>query len=90
MASRKRFVWRVDTQGQDTFKVVAESYLPHGMNLGVLGVGTPLFEQGTHDVGLLLARENLAQLFAVQPCAGGAFGVHVGEQFVQFGCARRA
>jgi len=48
------------------------------------GVCTPLLEHGGDNVDLL-AIEDGAQAFAVEPGAGGAFGGSVGDQSIEVG-----
>ena len=58
----------------------------HRRNLGAQDVGTPLLEHGGDDVDLL-AVEDFAQMLAIEPCAGRAFGGGLGDQGIEVGSA---
>ena len=61
--------------GNDAVEVPADhaGNLLHRRHLGAEHIGTPPFEHGGNDVDLL-AIEDGAQSFAVEPGAGGPFG----------------
>ena len=54
----------------------------HGLDLGALHVGAPALEHGGYDIDLL-AVENVAQLLAVEPGAGGALGRRLGDEGIE-------
>lgn len=56
----------------------------HGIDLGAHDVGAPLSEHCGYDVDLL-AVEDVAQLFAIEPCARGALGGELRDQLVEVG-----
>ena len=61
--------------GDNAVKMVADhggDFL-HGLDLGAHDIGAPLREHGRDDVDLL-AIEDVAQLFAIEPGARGALG----------------
>src|SRR6516165_1321700 len=59
-------------------------HILHWLDLGAQDVCAPLLEHGGDDVDLL-AIEDSAQAFAVEPGAGGAFGGGVGDQSIEVG-----
>ena len=70
----------------DAFEMGADhpSDLFHRLDLGAQHIGTPLPKQGRNNIDLF-AVENLAQLFAVQPCFGSALGGDMSDQRIQIG-----
>jgi hypothetical protein len=74
--------------GDDALEVVADELrdLFHGRDLGTHDIGAPLDEQRTHDVDLL-ALQDLAQLFAVEPGTRRALGGDLGKQRIQIDAA---
>lgn len=58
----------------------------HRRDLGPQDVGAPLLEHRGDDVDLL-AVEDFAQMLAIEPCAGRAFGGGLGDQGVEVGSA---
>ncbi len=60
----------------------------HRLDLEAHDAYTPVFEHGAHDVDLL-ARQDCAQPFLVNPGARRAHGGHPGDQRVELGCLRR-
>ena len=56
--------------------------LLHGLDLGAHDVGAPLSQHGGNDVELP-AVEDIAQLFAIEPGAGGAFGGELDDEAIE-------
>ena len=56
--------------------------LLHGLDLGAHDVATPLSEHGGYDVDLL-AIEDVAQLFAIEPCTRRALGCELCDELVE-------
>jgi hypothetical protein len=57
--------------------------LLHGLDLRAHDVGAPLSQHGGNDVELP-AIEDIAQLFAIESGAGGAFGGELDEEAIEF------
>ena len=56
--------------------------LLHGLDLGAHDIGAPLSQHGGNDVELP-AIEDIAQLFAIEPGAGGAFGGELDDEAIE-------
>lgn len=72
--------------GDDTVEVIADHLgnLLHGFDFGAHDMGTPLRQQGRKDIDLF-ARENLTQLFTVQPGSRSTLGCDMSDQRIQIG-----
>ena len=72
--------------GDDAVEVSADHAgdVLHRRDLGAQDIGAPVLEHGGDDVDLL-AVEDGAQAFAVEPGAGGAFGGGVADQGIEVG-----
>jgi hypothetical protein len=56
----------------------------HWLDLGAQDICAPLFEHGGDDIDLL-AIEDAAQAFAVEPGTGGTFGGGLADQGIEVG-----
>jgi hypothetical protein len=74
--------------GDDAVEVLADhpGDVLHRLDLGAQDVGAPLLEHGGGDVDLP-AVEDFAQMLAIEPGAGGAFGGGLGDERVEIGAA---
>ena len=74
--------------GDDPVEVLSDHTgdVLHRRDLGPQDVCAPLLEHGGDDVDLLTVK-NFAQMFAIEPCAGRAFGGGLGDQGVEVGSA---
>jgi hypothetical protein len=72
--------------GDDAVEVAADHAgdVLHRRHLGAQNIGAPLLEHGGDDVDLL-AVEDGAQAFAVEPSAGGTFGGGLADQGIEVG-----
>ena len=70
--------------GDDAVEMIADhgGDLLHGLDLGAHDVGAPLSQHGGNDVELP-AVEDIAQLFAIEPGAGGALGGELDDEAIE-------
>ena len=80
----KPLVWRDLVQATMPSKMGADhgGDLLHGLDLGAHDVGGPPRQQGGNDVDLPTV-EDIAQLFAIEPGAGGALGGELDDEAIK-------